>query len=175
MIESMVGEARSVVALGAADRPLTEQHTAFARYVGQGHEIPIALPGRVLEEGDRAVLRQAFEDAYSRQYGRLIDGVDIEILTWTVTVSAPAAAIASIPSNVSSGEVAPRRQRKVFDVGEGRYLETTVHRRLALTPGKTVIGPAVIVEDSTSTVLGPGYDAEITADGSILMTRRGLT
>jgi N-methylhydantoinase A len=175
MIESMVGEARSVVALGAADRPLTEQHTAFARYVGQGHEIPIALPGRVLEEGDRAVLRQAFEDAYSRQYGRLIDGVDIEILTWTVTVSAPAAAIASIPSNASSGEVAPRRQRKVFDVGEGRYLETTVHRRLALTPGKTVIGPAVIVEDSTSTVLGPGYDAEITADGSILMTRRGLT
>jgi N-methylhydantoinase A len=172
MIESMVAEARKVVALGAAGRSLTAQHTAFARYVGQGHEIPITLPGRELVDADRAVLRQAFEDAYWRQYGRLIEGVDIEILTWTVTVSAAAVPIVSVPPQVQGAEVAPCLRHKVFDVSDGRYLETTVHKRLDLPPGSTVTGPAVIVEDSTSTVIGPDYDAAISAHGSIIMTRR---
>jgi N-methylhydantoinase A/oxoprolinase/acetone carboxylase beta subunit len=33
-------------------------------------------------------------------------------------------------------------------------------------------GPAIIIEESTSTVIGPGYDVAIAADASIVMTRR---
>jgi N-methylhydantoinase A/oxoprolinase/acetone carboxylase beta subunit len=60
----------------------------------------------------------------------------------------------------------------VFDPGKGEYLTTASHRRSALPPGSKLTGPAIIVEDSTSSVVGPGYDAEIAADGSIVMTRR---
>jgi N-methylhydantoinase A len=171
MLEGMAVEARDVAAAGALGRPLSEQRTAFARYVGQGHEIAIALPVRALVDADRTALRQAFEQAYSRQYGRLIAGVDIEILTWTVTVGTVAPDVAPMPPLVAGAAAKPCARRAVFDPGTGAYLETAIHSRSALPRGSIVAGPAIITEDATSTVLGPGYHAEIAADGSIVITR----
>jgi N-methylhydantoinase A len=159
LLSSMANEARGVVARGAEGRPLIEQRTAFARYVGQGYEIPIALPAATLQESGAAALRKAFEHSYLQQYGRLIDGVDIEILAWTVTVGTDVPEVKIM---------APVRDQP----GRGIWIKAGVYRRSELPPGSTLAGPAVIVEESTSAVIGPDYDVAITADASIVMTRR---
>ena len=173
MLDAMTADARGFVARAAPGVPLTERRTAFARYVGQGHEIPISLPLRSLVDADNAVLRQAFDTSYVGQYGRLIEGVDIEILAWTVTVgtAAPDAAAAAA---VMTDSAAPSllATREIFDAGEARRLKTAVHDRSALLAGTRIAGPAVIVEDSTSTIVGAGYDAEIATGHAIVMTRR---
>jgi N-methylhydantoinase A len=172
MLDAMVAEARSVVGPGADEPRFTEHRTAFARYVGQGHEIPIELPARTLVETDGATFRDAFERTYLQQYGRLIDGVDIEILAWIVTVGTAAPDTAPTLARTEGTTIPSSVQRDVFDFGKGEYLTTASHRRSALSPGSKLAGPAIIVEDSTSSVVGPGYDAEIAADASIVMTRR---
>jgi N-methylhydantoinase A len=172
LLSSMANEARGVVARGAEGRPLIEQRTAFARYVGQGYEIPIALPAATLQESGAAALRKAFEHSYLQQYGRLIDGVDIEILAWTVTVGTDVPEVKIMAPVRDQPATPPPTWRDVFDVGRGIWIKAGVYRRSELPPGSTLAGPAVIVEESTSAVIGPDYDVAITADASIVMTRR---
>ena len=74
----------------AGRRRCTEQRSAFMRYRGQGHEIAVALPVRDFTAADRSTIRDLFEAAYRRLYSRAIPGVEIEILSWVVSVSAPA-------------------------------------------------------------------------------------
>ena len=66
IIAEMREEALEVVRAGAGDAPLVEPRSAFMRYVGQGHEIVVALPARALTEADAAVLREAFEGSIAR-------------------------------------------------------------------------------------------------------------
>jgi N-methylhydantoinase A len=170
LLSNMAEEARVVV--GQQGGCLTEHRTAFARYVGQGYEIPVALPIRTLLEADVAVLRTGFERSYLQQYGRLIDGVDIEILAWTVTVGTEAPAAELMASVRNQPAAPPSHWRKIFDIGQGAWIKAGLYRRSELSPGSTLAGPAIIVEEATSTTIGPGYDVAIGADASIVMTRR---
>jgi len=172
LLSSMAEEARAVVAAGAEGKSLTERRTAFGRYVGQGYEIPIALPMRALTQADGAGLRAAFEDSYRKQYGRLIDGVDIEILTWTVTVGTEAQGAPALPAMAERSAATPSGWREIFDVGGGRCIKAPLYSRSKLPPGTSLAGPAIIAEESTSTVIGEGYDVVIAGDASIVMTRR---
>jgi N-methylhydantoinase A len=172
LLSRMAEEARRVVGQGPQGRGLTEHRTAFARYVGQGYEIPVALPIRTFLEADAAVLRNAFERSYLQQYGRLIDGVDIEILAWTVTVGTDAPEVELMATVKNQSASSPSSWRDIFDIGQGAWIKVGLYRRSELAPGGTLTGPAIIVEESTSTVIGPGYDVVIAADASIVMTRR---
>jgi N-methylhydantoinase A len=174
LLSAMADEARRAVGQGPEGRCLTEHRTAFARYVGQGYEIPIALPIRTLFEADAAVLRKAFEQSYLQQYGRLIDGVDIEILAWTVTVGTDAPEVQLMPTVKNQPASSPSSWRDIFDIGQGAWIKARLYRRSELQRGSSLAGPAIIVEESTSTVIGPGYDVVIAADASIVMTRRAI-
>ena len=76
-------------AAAPATQPLTETRSAFMRYRGQGHEIAVPLPTRPYRDDDAALLRDAFEDEYRRLYSRVIPGVEVEILSWVMLLSAP--------------------------------------------------------------------------------------
>jgi N-methylhydantoinase A len=106
LFAEMRGEAEAIVRRGAPDADLTERRSAFMRYRGQGHEIAVELPVRDFTAADRATVTALFEDAYRRLYSRPIPGVEIEILSWVISVSAPAegnlgAAAPSLPSPAS--------------------------------------------------------------------------
>ena len=62
------------------------------RYAGQGHEIMVALPDRVLVPADVATFRQDFEREYSRLFARHIPDAEIEIMSWMVIASTPSEA-----------------------------------------------------------------------------------
>ena len=72
----------------AAARParrLRERRAAFMRYVGQGHEITVALPDRrARRAADAASFRAEFEREYARLFERHIPGAAIEIMSWSV-------------------------------------------------------------------------------------------
>ena len=89
LLAAMRGEAEAVVRCGAPDARLTETRSAFMRYRGQGHEIAVPLPTKPYAAADAATLRAAFEDAYRRLYSRIIPGVEIELLSWVLLLSAP--------------------------------------------------------------------------------------
>jgi len=172
LLAEMRAEAEAIVRRGAPDASLTEQRSAFMRYRGQGHEIAVELPVRDFTAGDRAVITALFEDAYRRLYSRPIPGVEIEILSWVVSLSAPIEGALAVAADCQSSEPKPRARRQVFDPQQGEFQDVPIYWRADLKPGARIAGPAVIAEDDTSTVVSARFDARIDRFGYIELIRR---
>ena len=171
LVADMRAEAATIVRRGAPDAKLSERRSALMRYRGQGHEITVELPVRDFIEADQAAIRKLFEDAYSRLYSRHIPGVEIEILSWVVSVSAPAEGALADAADTKSTTPRPRTQRQVFDPASGEFQDVPIYWRPDLAPGAHIHGPAVIAEDDTSTVVSPLFDAAIDRFGYIELIR----
>ncbi len=173
LLAAMYDEAAAIVHRGAPHAALAETRSALMRYRGQGHEIAVPLASKPYRSGDAAELVAAFEAAYRRLYSRVIPGVEVEVLSWVVLVAAPTPDAAEAPPALPPAFVAPTaRHRPVFDPETGEFVDVAIYERPALDPGATLNGPAVIVEDETSTVVGRNFDARIDALGYIELVRR---
>ncbi len=175
LLAAMREEAEAIVRRGEPDAPLSESRSAFMRYRGQGHEIAVPVPALIYRAEDAAELLAAFDAAYRRLYSRVIPGVEVEILSWVLLLSGPVphedgVALEQPPKS----HPAPARRRAVFDPDSAEFIEVAIHERASLLPGAIIPGPAVIVEDETSTVITPLFDARIDGAGYIEMTRRGV-
>ena len=172
LLAAMYDEAATIVRRGAPDAKLTETRSALMRYRGQGHEIAVPLRAKTYRREDAAEIHAAFEEAYRRLYSRIIPGVEVEVLSWVVLVAAPApVAEAAPPALPPAFAAAEARRRPVFDPETGEFVEVAIYERPALSPGATLKGPAVIVEDETSTVIGSNFAARIDALGYIELSR----
>jgi len=171
---AMRAEAEAIVRRGAGDAPLTETRSAFMRYRGQGHEIAVPLPIRPYREDDAAVFHAAFEQEYRRLYSRVIPGVEVEVLSWVLLLSAPSPAQADTAGPAPQPYMPkPARRRPVFDPDTGEFIDVALYERRDLRPGALIRGPAIIVEDETSTVVSALFEARIDPFGYIELTRRG--
>jgi len=168
MFSVMRGEAEAVVEAAIGEAPRSETRTAFMRYRGQGYEVPVFLT-----DDDMSIdaLKTGFEKVYKEYYGRLIPDMEIEILTWALKISGPLPATDQ-PQNFgnenSSGNTV---QRSAFDASIREVMDYTIHERATLPAGIVVEGPALIVEDQTTTVVTSAYNAIINEFGDIVLTR----
>ncbi len=175
MLAEMAAEAHAIVERGAPGRARSESRLAYMRYVGQGHEIAVALPGGRLGGELAAAIRAAFECTYQALYRRAMPRMEIEILSWAVTVSAALDWTAPLPLLAAADGGGEERRRAVFDADAGRFADIAVHRRERLPAGAAIAGPAVIGEDETSTLVAAGFTATIDGAGNILLIRRRST
>jgi N-methylhydantoinase A len=177
MLADLTATAEGFVRAGSAG-VVHREITAFMRYVGQGWEIPVPLPDRPFTADDIPALRTAFRENYARFFGRAIDGLDgleIEVVTWSVKAQDERPAPPRQSLTIGNGTVAPSQTRAVFDPTAGRALPSAIHDRGALQPGARIIGPAVIVERETATVVTAPFDAVMQDDGSLLLLRKDVT
>ena len=175
LFAAMRAEAEAIVRRGAPDAALTETRSAFMRYRGQGHEIAVSLPARAYRPEDAAELLAAFETAYRGLYSRVIPGVEIEVISWVLLLSAPAPDREDQehgPERLGGIAPEPVRHRPVFDPETAEFVEVAIYERESLMPGAVISGPAVIVEDETSTVVSRLFEARIDGFGYIELTRR---
>ncbi|HEY4470897.1 MAG TPA: hydantoinase/oxoprolinase family protein [Stellaceae bacterium] len=174
LFAAMRAEAEPIVRRGAGGAPLTETRSAFMRYRGQGHEIAVPLPTRTYRDDDATPLRDAFESEYRRLYSRVIPGVEVEILSWVMLLSAPVPA--ETETAVPAAEPyspSPASLRSVFDPETGEFVEVAIHERRNLKPGAFIPGPAIITEDETSTVVSRLFEARLDTLGYIELLRWG--
>jgi N-methylhydantoinase A len=121
---------------------------------------------------DRATIAGLFEEAYRRLYSRSIPGVEIEILSWVVSVSAPAEGELAAAAATKPSKPKPRAHRAVFEPDAGEFQNVPIYWRGDLEPGARIAGPAVIAENDTSTVVSPLFDVHIDKFGYIELVRR---
>ncbi len=174
LLADMEAEAMAVVAQGSFGAAIAQSRVAYMRYVGQGHEIPVPLPARALNEEDVPVIRSAYDTEYTRFYDRPVPGSDVEIMSYAVVVAtlpADAPGVASTDDAVSSPHVTAPRTQLVRDTTTGEASSWSVYDRTALAPGVKIIGPAIIAEDETSTLVGQDWSATVNGLGYIEMTR----
>lgn len=172
LLTAMSAEAHEVVERGAPGAPRSETRIAYARYRGQGYEVPIAVPARMLGEEDEALLRATFEAVYRAQYGAIIARLDIEILTWRVSVSTRPGDVRHIADSTTTRTVQVTTRRSVLDTATGDVLQFAVVPRSDLQPGDHLAGPALVVEEGTTTVVSPVFDAHVDGYGYLILRKR---
>jgi N-methylhydantoinase A len=173
LLESMVAEAEAIVAAGSFGAATMQGRIAFMRYVGQGHEIPVTLPARTLTAADVPAIRAEYDAQYARFYDRPVPGSDVEILSYAVTVATAADPASTAEATPQAVPATPARTQVVHDTASGAATAWTVYDRATLAPGATLRGPAIIAEDETSTLVGPGWTARIDGRGYIELLRGG--
>ena len=175
LLVSMRAEAVAVVTQGSFGAKLTERRIAYMRYVGQGHEIPVPLPARTLTANDVSEIRAAYDTEYTKFYDRPVPGSDVEIMSYAVVVATVVEAEAAAPlAGAAAGfapDVAAMRRQAVRDTLTGEVSDWAVVDRTALAPGARIAGPAIVAEDETSTLVGPGWSATVNGLGYIELTR----
>jgi N-methylhydantoinase A len=69
---------------------------------------------------------------------------------------------------------APAGRREVLDPASGVREQAAIYERTTLRPGMTFDGPALIVEDGTTTVVPRGFTARLNTVSQIVLEDRAL-
>lgn len=177
VVRELTEEAMSFVRQGVADGDsfdVVVERQVSMRYVGQGWEIPVALDEHAtFDELAAALLTAEFTKAYEAFFGRAIDDLAIEAVSWSVRVSSvtPPPSRVELRSSGAPADIAAAT-RHAYDSVAGVRVDTAVLDRSELPVGSSVAGPAIIAESQTTTVLGSHHVCTVQADGTLLITRR---
>lgn len=171
VLAALAGTAEAVVESAAPGAPHIVTRTVLMRYVGQGHEVEVALPDGPVTPDTADVLRARYGERYAALYGRAMEQGEIEMLTWTVTAATPRRPVAAVAAVTETAAGAPVGHRAVLDPGSGQRVETPVHLRDALLPGMALAGPALIVEPQTTTVVPASFRARVNGAGHLILER----
>ena len=150
---------------------LETERWAYMRYAGQGWEIPVPVDATPFDAVGGELLANKFEKAYEEFFGRAIAGLAVEAIGWSVRVATPRATVHRVQRVAASRDVAPDRTRRVYDAASDSTTDAGVVQRHALDVGDQVVGPAVIVETQTTTLLSSTQRAVMQPDGCLLVTR----
>ncbi len=155
----------------AAD--VTWQRVGDLRYVGQGYELKIALPGGTIDAAGLAGIWDAFHKAHAAEYGHAFEASPIEIVNVRVSGigAMPKLTRPPAPSGGSLDTARLRTNACVFRVdGALKSFETPVYQRAKLPVQERFDGPAIILQKDSTTVVPPRTTAMVDASGSIIIT-----
>lgn len=157
---------------GSSTGKATLRYGVTARYVGQGHEVPFALPDYAgTEEQYLATFTSRFGAAYKALYGFEDQGRPIEVIDWSVAASVPGQAISEANAEAAKGarRSAAVSKRQAYFPERGGYVECSIYDRYSLGRKDMVVGPAVIEEPESTIVLLPGDQARISANSNLII------
>ena len=152
--------------------------TGDLRYVGQGYELRVAIPPGVLDNQAMEKVWSAFSVRHEAEYGHSFPDNPIEIVNIRLSGKGEMAKISR--QNVTEGGPAVsalvRTGRCMFRVDDKlQEFETGFYRRDGLAEGAAFDGPAIILQQDTTTVVPPTWCAKVVAGGNIILNKRELS
>lgn len=154
---------------GAAVDDICMEVAADMRYVGQGHELTVQINQAALNAKDASALREAFQSYYQARFGRSLDDMEVEIVSWRVRASSrPIVDELRLEKVVGSGNQSTS-DRLVYFAELGGFHNTPVYLRSRLAKGAQIGGPALIEEAESTVVIGPRASVTVDEAGNLLM------
>jgi N-methylhydantoinase A len=169
-LREMIKEGDRWLALEQVDPALRYFNLAIdAHYAGQSHEIRVPL-----DSADDAGLDDflvSFARAHKASYGYDIPGQPVVIVSCRLQAAGRVPKSVA-PSYVGGASIAEAKvdERSVYYGADEGWRKTPIYRRSALPVGKAILGPAIIDEMSSTTVVLAGQNAVIDAFGNIVIT-----
>src|SRR5215467_6866552 len=155
--------ARAELAEGGSDQAgAASVRRAHLRYEGTDTALPVPL-------GTTAEMTAAFERAYRQQFSFLMPDKTILVEAVSVEVIAGSGEGSRRLPLASRTEGGGADSVKMY--AGGKWADVPLAHRRDLRPGEGVDGPALIAEDFATTVVEPGWRAEVTADRDLLLSR----
>lgn len=152
---------------------ITFLRVADCRYAGQGYELRAAAPSGAIDETFIDRVRDSFHDAHRRRYGSHFPDRMVQLVN--VRVTGVGRIEAMRPQKIASGganaDAALAGRRPVVFEHDGRpeTIATPVYARERLVAGNRLVGPAIVEQMDTTTVIPPGLSARVDDYGNILI------
>jgi N-methylhydantoinase A len=157
---------------GIAVKNIVVSYGMDLRYLGQEHTLTVPAPA-LMKENDKPVMEKKFDALHRKVYGHNAPEEPKEI------VSLKATGIAKVRKpvlkRIASGAADPSNQaklgaRKVY-IGNGVYQNFGIYRRDLLLEGNRIQGPALVEEDTATTVIEADQHCSVDRYGNLIITR----
>lgn len=151
---------------GIAPADVEVQYFADVCYVGQSYhlEIPLKLDGDMI-----ARVRKDFFAAHDRIYGHSAEG-PVQFVNLRSVHQAQASVVADSAYEPEAGD--PRKgARPILTEKSGGFVEAQVYERRRIKPGVTFYGPAIVEQADTTTVIEPGWRADVDGQGNLVLSQ----
>ena len=171
LLEDLTAQVQAVVKRAAPDEPISIKRQVYMRYAGQGHEIAIDLAPGPFDAAAAQALGEQFALRYAQIYGRSLPHVPAETVSWSVAAQAGARRdiIADVIDAAGPQPALPAGQRSLYDLATASWRDVPVYERGALAADQLVHGPALVVEDETTTHVPNGFVAHRSPQGSLVL------
>ncbi len=153
-----------VLKQGVEESRLKDVRKAHLRYEGTDTALEV-------EFGTSDAMVAEFEAAYLQRYGFVMSEKPFIVEAVGVEVIGTTADIADEEVLSHRVEGAPKPLALVQSYMEENLRSTPVFERDGLLPGDSVNGPAIIREDTGTTIVEPGWRAELTDKRNLVLTR----
>jgi N-methylhydantoinase A len=164
VLESLDGQCRALMQREGVDAAAV-RHFADVCYVGQSYHLEISVDLTTADPLGR--LFADFRAAHDRVYGHSTDAPARFVNLRTVH-RAEAERMTSDAAPPPRGQ-ADKGRRRIL-VADGVSVDAAIYDRDGLAPGDRFDGPAVVEQTDTTTLVEPGWRAEVHASGSLILT-----
>ncbi|MFK0376730.1 hydantoinase B/oxoprolinase family protein [Pandoraea sp. NPDC090278] len=134
------------------------------RYAGTDSAIAVPF-------GSVGQMRDAFEAAYRQRYSFLMDGAALIVEVASVEAIGRSDAPVDIAPLEARTSGTPQAIDRVKLYAAGTWHDAALFERDTLLAGDTLDGPAIVAEKSGTTVVEPGWQAQMTGQGNLVLTR----
>ncbi|MBK6649393.1 MAG: hydantoinase B/oxoprolinase family protein [Betaproteobacteria bacterium] len=122
-------------------------------------------------DGNAQGIQARFEAAYRQRFAFLMQGKSLVIEAVSVEAVIAGDAPSEIAHALNQVRPAPVREQ-VPMYAEGQWFDAALVVREDMRPGDTITGPAIIAEKNATTVVEPGWQAQLTALDHLVMERK---
>ncbi|MBF2735071.1 MAG: hydantoinase B/oxoprolinase family protein [Betaproteobacteria bacterium AqS2] len=151
-------------AAGVKAKELRVARRVLLRYPGSSATIAVSF-------GTLAAMRREFAAAHRRLYGLERPAPRLIAAAVEVEASGPAGSLAGLRRPRAAPRPLPARIRMRCG---GQASKAPVHQAATLKSGARVTGPCLVLEETSTTCVPPGWKGEVAADGSLLLRRAAV-
>ena len=145
-------------------------YSADMRYVGQEYFVNIPVErGNGFSQADIARMTELFHSTYRTRYGHATPGAPLEIVNLRVAALGLLAGRVQGFQPQEETELVRETRKVIFD---GEPVDTLILRRDVLPIGATFEGPAVVEEQTATTVVPPNWAGHVDHLGNLILRRK---
>jgi N-methylhydantoinase A len=142
------------------------------RYHRQGFEIPIDVDVATFASDGLSDVGRRFDEAHDRQYSFKLDTVHevVNLRAIAQSRSRPPE-VPRLAQGGADSSAARAGEQQIYY--QGQFHTATVYDRERFAAGNRIAGPAIVTEMDSTTVILPGYSAEVDTYGNLLIRPDG--
>ena len=169
LLKKMRNEAEKIIQNTSGKVSFVEERYAFMRYAGQGHEIKVAIDNADLSNEHSAKIKSSFEEQYEKLYSRVLPNADIEILTWSLSISIANEEKKSFKNLKSFNKIKESKLVDFVDYERNEKIKIPYFERSELKPGDIISGQCIISEDQTTVVVSKNFNTKVLSNNFLQM------
>jgi N-methylhydantoinase A len=163
--EEMVAEAKGSL---RHTRGAVEQIQLDLRYMGQEFTLAVPVTLAQLKAGKRDLIRKAFDALYEHRYAHHSPEEPVEMVNIRLGVIGKRPKL-KFPRLGKSSTIAVSHRRDVYFTDAKKPVRCPVYQRTALKAGARIVGPALVQEHGTTTVLFHKDECKVAPSGELII------